>query len=153
MTATRQLFSITSTIPVFRDHSNVAIGWFVRRRTQPVARRYSNLIENYDALPTDARLYPEGAVDELFTRQEADALAAWLREHRHDLSAKVDQVNLPIPANIIGLGAVPCGGGVDCLLLGTEEGCPLEVGGFFDLRQHERAPAAADGIDFANLPF
>jgi hypothetical protein len=58
--------------PELKGHRDVLISWFASERPQPLGLSYASLLENYD--PADGfRMYSEGAIDELFTRAEADA--------------------------------------------------------------------------------
>jgi hypothetical protein len=81
---TIELFHVRSIAPELKGHRDVPISWFVSERPQPLGLSYASLIENYD--PADRfRMYSEGAIDELFTRAEADALVAYLKDHYDDL--------------------------------------------------------------------
>jgi hypothetical protein len=81
---TIELFHVRSIAPELKGHRDVPISWSVSERPQPLGLSYASLIENYD--PADRfRMYSEGAIEELFARAEADALAAHLKDHYDDL--------------------------------------------------------------------
>jgi hypothetical protein len=108
-----ELFSVRSEIANMHGYKNVTIEWFVDRRAQPLfgengslGVEYGRVIMNYDA--TD---YAELAVEEMFTKDEAEALQAFLRAKRNDATAIIEPAKLPIANNIVGLGAIPAGGG------------------------------------------
>ena len=137
-----ELYGVKTVLPEYSGHRDVVLAWFVIERDSPVKRPYAELAEGYD--PADEYAgYLEGAIDELFTRDEAEALLAWLKANRnetHNNSTIVEHA-LPIANNSIGLGAIPVGGGPDYLMpheIG--EGTfplPFKVYGYFDLRAHE----------------
>jgi hypothetical protein len=131
-----ELFHVSSVAPSLKGHRNVAIGWFVDKRQQPLDLPYTSLIENYGGA---ASRYQEGALEELFTKAEAEALANYLREHYDDNSVLIERAALPLPSNIIGLGACPAGGGPDFLLISENDDyrLPFEVWGYFDTRHAE----------------
>jgi hypothetical protein len=138
-----KLFKVTTTVPEFSAHRNVALCWFVDKRLTPEKRPYADLIEDYKGAD-DRRCYPESAIDELFSEREAADFLAWLKENRgeNDETTKVTEAKLPIHFNEIGLSGVAYGGPVDCLCLrGLEDPISSPIGftacGYFDLRAHE----------------
>jgi hypothetical protein len=133
------LFSVCTTVEEFDGHRNVAFHWFRLDRKAPPSV-YANAILDYDAYDAEVS-YPEAAIDELFTREEAELLKAYLDQHHCGCgSTEIKTTNLPIPMNTMGDGAIPIGGGRDHYMLWKEPGYALrfKVEGFFDLRQCER---------------
>jgi hypothetical protein len=120
---------------------DVALCWFVEERAAPTDRPYSELTEGCgDERRYSDRRYLEEAIDEMFSQVEAEAFVAWLKQHRGqtDETTKITEAELPIAFNTIGAGAVPYGGGIDCLVL---RGLPASLGfracGYYDLRHYE----------------
>jgi hypothetical protein len=75
---TIELFHVTTTITKYRGCENVAMNWFYCDRKTPLGP-YAQLIANYD--PADEyRMYAKGAIDEMFTADEAQALVTYLRK-------------------------------------------------------------------------
>jgi len=131
-----QLFRVYSLLPEFDGHKNVAMNWFVSERKEPLVLPYESLIEEYDA----SNSYPRGALDEMFTEAEANALVGYLKEFYGD-NPKIEKQSLPIPSNRMGNGAIAVGGPQDFLMISKRETyrLPFEVFGYYDLRH------AADG--------
>jgi hypothetical protein len=139
------LFTVTTMTPEFRGCQDVTLSWFVVDRSSPVVT-YTEAIAGYDAIDKDYRFLAEGAVDEYFTFEEAQALVEYLtREHPGD-GHEISRVSLPIEENIMGIGAIPVGGPQGFLMLSKREGwnLPFQVYGYYDLRQHEAAPGGED---------
>ena len=133
------LFSVRTTVEEHDGHRNVAFHWFRLDRKAPPSV-YANAILDYDAYDAEVS-YPESAVDELFTRVEAESLKDYLDQHHGGCgSTEIKRKNLPIPMNTMGYRAIPVGGGPDNYMLWKEPGYALrfKVEGYFDLRQCER---------------
>ena len=140
-TATKtRLYSASSVIDDWPHRGSryaaVVVLWFVEDRQEPSAP-YGECWENYE--PSD--LYQRGAIDECFTLEEAEALAAYLKQ-QHGTDCKVSEVRLPMSGNIMPRSWLPLGGGRDCY--GLSEECnyhlPFTVRGHYDIRQHELMP-------------
>jgi hypothetical protein len=125
-----ELFYVTTIVKQYHGCRDVPFVWF--RNDPAEGRPYHELIRDYQ--PGDP--YPESYIDELFTRDEANAVKAYLdREYGDAGTNTITQVDLPAPNNIIGRGAIPVGGGDDFYMLDKTEGYPLpfSVWGYFDL--------------------
>lgn len=137
-----QLYRVKTRPPEFHGHRDVLLSWFVTRRVAPVNRPYAQMIRDYD--PADSyHYYPESAIDELFSKDEAEAFLDWLT-HYEEADTKIVEVPLPIARESMGFRAVPIGGPQGHLILAEVGGCdpatsPLgfTVCGYFDLRDHE----------------
>ena len=131
---TTKLFKVTSTVPEFRGHKDVHIGWFVLERPAPTNWPYRELIEG-EFVDED---WTCQAIDELFSDDEAAAWAAWLRKNRPGEHA-IAEAELPYATNVMPTTTIPLGGGQDCLTIWRSPGydLPFKVEGYFDLRGHE----------------
>ena len=128
-----KLYSVSTIVKEYRGHSDVVFTWF---RDQPDdLRPYMELIEDYDP-DNRARAYPECAIDEYFTENEATALKAYLDRSYPESVTTIDEVKLPIPWNSIDYRAIPVGGGTGFLELWERPSyaLPFRVCGYFDLR-------------------
>src|SRR5262249_7334033 len=114
-----KLFIVTTIAPAFRGHRDVPISWYVSKRARPPRRSCPKLIAGYDTAPKYLRLYARGALEELFTSEEAETFVAYLHSQYGAAAERTEikEIELPIPTNTIGLGAIPDGGPVDCLLV------------------------------------
>jgi hypothetical protein len=117
----------------------VKLVWF---RYQKMDRQhlYADLIENYD--PTSSKrtvMFEEAQVEELFTDEEAKQLKTYL-DQNHDDPTTISEAKLPIQQNTIGVGAIPVGGGCDCLMVYKRPGYPLpfKVMAYYNLLYHEK---------------
>jgi hypothetical protein len=147
---TTELFHIYTRVPVFRGHRDVGLAWFVWGRPAPTNRPYRELVERetvntyggppmtIDMLDDNHWLYLSGAIAELFSGDEAAAWVAWLLEHRKG-EHTVEPAKLPMPLNMMGVGAQAVGGETDFLMMWTspDYDLPFQVAGYYDLRQHE----------------
>jgi hypothetical protein len=134
------LFRVTTTVKEYSGHRNVEFVWLVEKRKDPPVP-YAQAIRDYD--PNDERVdYTQAAIDELFTRDEAEALKAYLdKQHGNEGVTEIKQYNdIPIGMNIAGLSSMPSGGGPDYYMLWKEPeySLPFQVSGYFDLRWAER---------------
>jgi hypothetical protein len=133
---TAKLYRVHTTTDDFKGYDGVLITWVaVGRQTPPApyAEAIWGLSANAEPDP-----YQRGAVDELFTLEEAEAWVTYLRKHYGDESAEIAEQPLPLKGNTIGLSDIPVGGGVD-LLMPVREGdypFPFQVYGYYDLRHH-----------------
>lgn len=132
------LYRLTSTIDVWQHrggrYADVEIEWFVHdRATVP---DYSALLDR--PLPEGPYSYEQGLVDDLFTREEADQFAAYLKS-RHGDSVVLQEVPVPVATRsphgvgLIGISAVPVGGCTDFHMLSDEDGydLPFKVWGWY----------------------
>jgi hypothetical protein len=129
-----KLYEVTTVTREYRRCKDVRFLWFRCPRRDEPARPYSELIENYDPEKND---YEEGAIEELFTFDEANALKEYLdREHGRYGVTEIKEAELPCPQNVIGIGAMSVGGGDDFYTLDEEEtySLPFKVWGYFNLR-------------------
>jgi hypothetical protein len=131
------LYRVTSTVSEHRGHEDVTFSWFVQDRREPVFP-YEEVIEGYDP-DAEGVGYAEGAVDELFTLTEANVLADYLWRAWGDDSVEITEVPLPLSGNTMPIGAIPMGLEQDVFMLSETKGydLPLDVWGYYDLRQHE----------------
>ena len=133
-----KLYTVTTVVPEFKGHRDVSISWFVAKRASPVQRPYAELIADCDAAKEDHQ-YAEEAIDELFSDAEALSFVDWLKGSGRatDESTKIVEATLPIPENVVALGAIPVGGPQDTLDLAENAELGFTVSGYFDLRAHE----------------
>ncbi len=140
MSETIKLFHIHSRTNNLRGYKDVPIDWFVEKRERPLfgpngslGVAYQEVIEKYDARQHD---YAEMALEGYFTEAEAGAFVDWVRAHRNDDTAMVEQKSLPIANNIMGFIAIPVGGGQDFLTISnsSDYDLPFKVCGYFDVR-------------------
>ena len=128
-----RLYHVSTIAKEYHGCRDVAFDWFRCERGEP--RPYAELIENYD--PGDDMGYAEGAIDEMFTEAEAVALKAYLdREHGGAVVTTIKEGRLPLPANNMGVGAIPVGGGDDFYMLNRarpQYDLPFKVWGYFNL--------------------
>jgi hypothetical protein len=141
-----KLYHVTTVVKEYNGHKNVSFKWFfagMRHSRLP----YTELIAGYDPDDEDIH-YPEGAVDEMFTEDEANQLKSYLdREHGGSGTTSIKAAEIPIPKNTISAGALPVGGPQDLYQLQNEDryDLPFEVMGYFDLRQHELIDKSTPG--------
>jgi hypothetical protein len=142
-----KLFRVSSVADQLRGHKNVQIQWFVDERPRRLFGAggsanvtYHGAIKHYDP---DHPLteYAQTALAEYFTEGEASAFVEWLKAHRNDTTATVEQATLPIEKNAMPFSAMPVGGENDFLMTGrsADYNLPFKVWGYFDLRGCERA--------------
>jgi hypothetical protein len=133
-----ELYSVHSLIRGFTyegtAYEEVKVTWFVVDRTAPLVP-YGQAIQDYAGLAAGERAFPEGLVDELFGRAEAEALKARL-DRRREVSTFIEAVELPVMANASGCRRLPRGHGADFLALHREKGyaLPVKVEGYFSVR-------------------
>jgi hypothetical protein len=141
-----KLFELHSVVDNLRGYKNVPISFFVHKRPQQLFGKdgslgveYRDVITDYDPTCDDTVVYAELALEELFTEEEARPFIEWARTHRDDTTAKMEEAKLPLENNIMGIGAVPVGGGTDFLMISSVDDydLPFEVWGFVDVRKCE----------------
>ncbi len=134
----KELYSVHSLVRGFTfegtTYEEVKVTWFVAGRAAPLVP-YEQAIQDYARLVAGERAYPQGFVDELFGRDEAEALKAYLGRRR-ELTTFVEPVELPVMANASGCRRLPRGRGADFLALHREKGysLPFKVEGYFSVR-------------------
>jgi hypothetical protein len=114
----KKLYRVISVLGNFpyggkRNEESIVYWTFSNRAKSLIA--YDLAIENYESIPEVERELQERAVDELFTREEALALKAYLKgKYRWDKGVSQDEcviekVSLPIPADALPLSALGYG--------------------------------------------
>jgi hypothetical protein len=144
-----KLYSVVTMVKEFKACRDVELVWF-RCQKSDRQHSYADLIENYDQtrskpMDTSGDDFPddlmdaEAQVEQLFTEQEAKQLKDYLNQN-HDDPTTISEAKLPIQQNTMGFGAIPCGGGCDCLIVYERPGYPLpfKVMAYYDLRYHEK---------------
>ena len=132
-----KLYRAHTIVEEYGGCKDVTFCWFRCGPGEP--RPYAELIDDYD--PSDDGC-AEGAIDELFTATEANALKAYLdQEHGHEGVTTIKEARLPIPNNMMGVGAIPVGGGDGFQMLNREPAYNLsfKVWGYFNLVGRELA--------------
>ncbi|MBA7591882.1 hypothetical protein ES708_34053 [subsurface metagenome] len=128
-----KVYQVTSVVKKYKNYKEVTFSWFFIDRKKPLVP-YKKGIMNY----VEGDLYPEGAIDELFTNREAKRLVAYLeKEHKDDtLKINIDEQKLPIANNLMGYGGIAVGGMTDFYMLDKEKdyNLPFKAWGYFDLR-------------------
>lgn len=137
MSIKTELFKVRTIIPEFEGCKEVAVRWFVCGRERSPAP-YAKVIADYQ--PGDP--YAEGSIAELFTADEARALVGYLEAYYPDGGHSIEEVDLPITGGLFPIGAIAVGGPQGHIELCREESysLPLQVSGYYDLRNHEPLP-------------
>jgi len=86
-----------------KQYEEVKITWFVVERQAPLAP-YADAIQDYGQLDEKDRAFPEGYINEQFSRPEAEALKKYL-ERRPDAATQVEEIELPVLPNAGGCRA------------------------------------------------
>jgi hypothetical protein len=130
-------FYVETRVPEFEGCKSVLFTWFNARPVRG-QRPYAGLIEGYDP-KDDTTAYAEGIIDELFTEEEALQLKSYIQQEKRYVHSggvtTLREVQIPIPNNSIGFGAMPVGGGND-FLVGYERPnypLPFKVVAYYDL--------------------
>lgn len=129
-----KLYNVTTSVKEYRGCKNVWFTWF-RCDHGEQKRPYAELIENYDPA-ADRNYYPEDYIELLFTEEEAHQLKEYLdRVHGHEGVTTIEEEQLPVPQNIMSVGAIAVGGGDDFYQLCDEPeySLPFKVWGYFNL--------------------
>ena len=136
-----QLFSVHSLVRDFTyqgtQYEEIKVSWFVVERKTPLVP-FENAIEDYAQLSEKVRAFPEGYINEQFSRPEAEALKNYL-DRRPGVTTVIEAVELPVMANASGCRRLERGGGNDFLILHREKRYPLpfKVEGYFSVRLAE----------------
>jgi hypothetical protein len=135
-----RLFQIHSRANL-RGFRNVPIDWFVVRRERPLFGPCGSLgVEVCDLIQDYMGGYhgydAADRLGEYFTETEARAFVDWVRVHRNDDTATIEQANLPIANCSMAFNAIPVGGEQDFLMIGeaADYDLPFTVDGYFDVR-------------------
>ena len=116
-----KLYRVHSTVDGLKHrhwfYDGVTITWLARRKAEE--RYQPPWVEEpvVDVGIGGKDVYVAFAVDELFTREEAEAFVAYLKEHYGDDTAGMWEHPTPVPANCVGLGSIPIGGGVEMCIV------------------------------------
>jgi hypothetical protein len=134
-----KLYRVSTTVDELAGYRDVLLTWTADGRKAPPVP-YTDALEGLER-GHEPDPYQRGAVDELYTLEEAKALAAYLRKHYGDQASRteIDEQPLPIPSNTMPLGFLPTGGGVGQLppVHETDYQFIFEVRGCYDPRRHE----------------
>ncbi len=144
-----ELYSVHSLVRGFSyagsQYEEVKVTWFVADRKVPLAP-YEAVIQDYAQLAEKDRAFPEGCIDEQFSRPEAEALKKYM-DRRPEVTTFIEPVELPVMANASGCRRLPRGGGRDFLGLYREKGysLPFKVEGYFSVLLAEPKVQGDDG--------
>lgn len=141
-TATK-LYRLTSVIDSWPHrgglYNGVKVDWWVESRSYDPGFDYRALLGR--RLPAgDGYSFEQGIVDELFTPDEADQLAAYLRTPPNVVDVTMTELSAPIPTRMDGLDIIPTsaiavGGCDDMYMLYKHEDydLPFEVSGYYSV--------------------
>jgi len=131
------LFTVKTIVPELHGCEDVVITWYMHRDEPTVP--YSQTIADYD--PADEFIaYAEAAVDGYFTREEVESLLTFLEREQPHLSHRTEMAPLPVPRDAFPSNALPTGGSALGWHYGPENGWPMKVDGYTDLRDYQPAP-------------
>jgi hypothetical protein len=134
-----ELYRVMTIVKKYDGCKNVGFEWF--RCERRALRSYADLIEDYD--PSAAHVaYPEGCIDEMFELDEGQASKDYIDQNYGKAGiTTIEKAELPIPNDMMGVGATPVGGGQDFYRLdkAPNYSLPFKVWGYFDLRGCELA--------------
>jgi hypothetical protein len=94
-----KLYRVRSTKDQFKGHREVEIIWIAIRDDPPLP--YANVIKGLSA-DVEAKPAERQAVDELFTREEAEKWVDYLLKHCNYQSTEIVEEPLPLDENITG---------------------------------------------------
>lgn len=122
-------------VPEWNGQRNVFLILLHGHRQNP-AVDYAQVIEGYDALPEEDRIYPITYVDELMTQNEAEAVQSYMAE-RYGWDVTLAEQDVPVPANEAGFSAIPGSrlNGIFDFEASPETPLPFPIMGYYDLRQ------------------
>jgi len=133
-----ELFGVNSLVRGFTyegtQYEEIKVTWFVVGREVPLVP-YADAIQEYEQLDEKDRAFPEGYINEQFSRLEAEALKKYL-DRRPEVTTRIEVIDLPVMANASGCRRLERGGGNDFLRLHREKGysLPFKVEGYFSVR-------------------
>jgi hypothetical protein len=141
-----KLYSVVTMVREFQGCKDVELMWFRCEKSDRL-HLYGDLIEDYDPTRSKPKEAPspddfvdaEARVEELFAEDDARQLKAYF-DQNHDDPTTIWEAKLPIQQNTTGFGAVPVGGGCDCLIVYERPAysLPFKVMAYYDLRHHEK---------------
>jgi hypothetical protein len=132
-----QLYDVRSVIDNWPHrgyrYDNVRVIWFVDKRDYDLGLDYATLLGR-PFTRGEPHSYEQDYVEELFTREEADQLAEYLRT-AHDTDVSIEPISTPVPGNIMGVGAIAVGGPCDFYMLSDEDGysLPFKAWGYYSI--------------------
>ena len=136
--STPKLYNVTTVVKEYHDCKDVPFHWF-RCDPGPQKLPYAELIQNYNG----DNFYAENYIGELFTADEAALVKDYLDrdDNSHKNPTTINEVSLPIPNNVMGVGAIAVGGGDDFYMLdkNPDYSLPFKVWGYFNLVDCELA--------------
>jgi hypothetical protein len=117
-------------VPEYEHYKDVTFYWFYYETTRRRQALYEVLIKDYDAKENDA--YAEGAIEELFSADEAAALKVYLDAVHGDGTTVIEPVELPMRKSFP-FGAIGAGENDDYYMLSEdfEYNLPFKVWGYF----------------------
>jgi hypothetical protein len=136
------LYAVTTIAKKFGPCRNVTLQWFLCEPTQ--SRPYAELIDGYD--PGEYGVYTVGAIDELFSWDQALTLKDYLDRNFDNATTTFRKVALPFPSNRMGIGAMAVGGGNDFHMLDKHPSytLPFKVWGYYSLVGCELADGSGE---------
>jgi hypothetical protein len=139
-----QLFHVNTIVEEFEGYRNVCLCWWMKRREVPLDLPHAEMIKDYDPQAEREYACPEAVLQERFTKDEANALLAYLDTIEGGKNT-IEPAPIPIEGNTMPVSAIPLGG-----LQGSIEiherrdyALPFKVEGYYDLRHHERSKITA----------
>lgn len=133
-----KIFSVNSLVKNFqyqgKYYEEIKINWFVLERKIPLVP-YAEAIQDYTQLDEKERAFPEEYLNELFSREEADALKKYL-DRQPNTTTHIEKIELPVMPNVSGCRRLAAGSGNDFLALhkGKNYPLPFKVEGYFSVR-------------------
>lgn len=130
-----RLFSARSVMKEYFFRGNLwrklPMYWFVHERKTPVFP-YHLVIKDYRKGKDKMHLYPEDAINELFTEKEINAFSMYLQK-AYQLDCEINEVELPIEFNRMGHVGIPIDSITDWYQIHLEDTyyLPFKVNGFF----------------------
>jgi hypothetical protein len=140
-----KVFYVTTKVADFSGFMDAYLHWFVVDRKPclfgsdgTLGIGYDEVIADYDAAAVYHR-HSEEAVEELFTKDEADTFVAWARANRNGGDTMIREYALPVQNNIMPLGAIPVGGPQNFLMIdrSPDYNLPFKAWGYYDTRNCE----------------
>ena len=146
-----KLYTVTSTVAEYDGHKDVVFNWFVKEHREPLypftdgtpmrgfqlpRRLAGELVDLSDAYTPEDLWCSECALNRMFTLDEAEMLAEYLRGHCGDDPA-IHEEELPVECGRMDPLGIPTGGPQGFYRLDRTPGYPLnfEVWGYYDLRR------------------
>lgn len=148
-----RFYSVIVTIPEFHGCRNVEMTIVRYRRSRPVLPYIALIGEKYVGLDECERSDLEDAVDELFTRKEANCVKDMI-ERAYKTPATLWERDLRGNVGNYARSMLPVGGGVGMTLMGAKQDpeLPFLAAGCYDLRFHEVVSESDDANTEAQMP-